>query len=415
MATKQKKPSVSSGGSKSPRRPAPTSSQPGRTLTSKVSSTSAPSPKASKVTSKPTQPTGTTSTVTQADDVAARLSFMRSSWERVAGTVALAALFDTLENVTSNIDQVGNDVANVRARGYRFGRAWESQMETLRGRWSQQHAQALQLLDNERRVLQGAARDVELLVQRASRDASLIPAAEGRVSALESNVRQAQMRVRGTFDRVQQQTNALQAEIQQAKYVLDALDSASFPLLPDEHPVAACEATWVSDAQSPEGLLFLTDARLVFEQRQEVAKKKILFITTEKELIKEKLWESPIGAVEETEAEDQKAFLRRKELLTLRFSERTRETPGDVTLQLKNVDNDAWRVLIRKAKAGELDSDRLGAAPPEQQLVADIEQEQTAPPKELPTRCPNCNAPLPAIFKGMRQVTCDYCGMTINV
>src|SRR5690606_11380463 len=112
--------------------------------------------------------------------------FMRSSWERVAGTVALAALFDTLENVTSNIDQVGNDVANVRARGYRFGRAWESQMETLRGRWSQQHAQALQLLDNERRVLQGAARDVELLVQRASRDASLIPAAEGRISALES-------------------------------------------------------------------------------------------------------------------------------------------------------------------------------------------------------------------------------------
>ncbi len=162
-------------------------------------------------------------------------------------------------------------------------------------------------------------------------------------------------------------------------------------------------------------MLFLTDARLVFEQRQEIAKKKVLFITTEKELIQQKLWESPIGAVDELETEDKKAFLSRQELLTLRFSERTRDLPSDVTLQLKGADNDAWRTMIRRAKSGQMDVERFGAPPPDESLAAEIEQETAAPAKELPTVCPNSNAPLPAVFKGMKQVSCDYCGTTVNI
>mgnify|MGYP007050318664 CR=1 FL=1 len=235
------------------------------------------------------------------------------------------------------------------------------------------------------------------------------------MAVLQSNINAADRRVRDTFDQTQQQTYLLKREIDKVQFLFDALDEASFDLLPDEHPIAACEAVWTSDQDEPEGRLFLTDARLIFEQRQEIAKKKVLFITTEKELIQKKLWESPIGAVEELEAEDKKSFLRRQELLTLRFSERTRETPGDVTLQLKNTDNESWRALIRKAKTGQINSERYGAPAPEQQLAATIEQETTTPPKDLPTVCPNCAASLPPIFKGMKQVVCDYCGTTVNI
>ncbi|MCU0519248.1 MAG: hypothetical protein MUF84_00945 [Anaerolineae bacterium] len=327
----------------------------------------------------------------------------------------MASLFDVLEQVTGNLNKVDRDLSSIRARGYRFGRDWETQVGLLGSRWPQQHAQAIRLLEDERRTLQGAARDVELLLQRANRDAGLVDTAESRVAALQSSINAAEWRVRGTFDGTQQEASALQREIDKAQFLLDALDNASFDLLPDEHGVAACEAVWTTDQATPEGYLFLTDARLIFEQRQEVAKKKVLFITTEKELIQKKLWESPIGAVEELEAEDKKSFLRRQELLTLRFSERTRETPSDVTLQLKGADNESWRTLIRRAKSGEIESERFGAAAPDQQLAATIEQEATTPAKPLPTVCPSCAAPLPAIFKGMKQVVCDYCGATVNI
>ena len=35
--------------------------------------------------------------------------------------------------------------------------------------------------------------------------------------------------------------------------------------------------------------------------------------------------------------------------------------------------------------------------------------------KELPTKCPSCNAPLPPIYKGMQQVECEYCGTAVNI
>jgi hypothetical protein len=320
-----------------------------------------------------------------------------------------------VENVTSTIDEVDHTLSDIRARGYRFGRDWESKLSTLKERWPGQRNEARRLLEDERRILRDAARDAERTLERAQRDARLVDDAESRIDALESNISRAERRVRQTFDATWEQTLALRQELREAESLLEALDSAQFDLYPDEHAIAVCEATWTSDAQEPEGMLFLTDARLIFEQRQEVATKKILFVTTEKELIQEKLWESPIGAVEELEAEDERAFLRRKELLTLRFSERTRELPGDITLLLKGADNETWRSLIRRAKSGEIEAERFGAPAPEERLEAEIQRESVDDDKEVPTVCPNCNAPLPPIFKGMNQVVCDYCGTTVNI
>jgi len=242
---------------------------------------------------------------------------------------------------------------------------------------------------------------------------------DNRLWALENHVNEAQRNVRGVFDNTEQEINRLQAEVRRVRNMLDALDQASFDLLPGEHGVAACEAQWISDNQQPEGMLFLTDSRVIFEQREERAKKKVLFITTEKEVIREKLWDVPVGAIAELEMEDKKSGLLglgRQELLLLRFSERTRELPSDVTLHLKGgAANEEWLKMIRQAKSGQLETDLFGAPTPQEQLTAQIETETTAPPSELPTRCPSCNASLPPIYKGMKQVECDYCGAMINL
>lgn len=415
MAIKSTKSTARPGGTKSSKKTPAPSSKPPRTLTSSVSSSSSrPKPGQShqKASASP-RPATAASPATE--DALNRLSSARANWQRVSGALALTTLFDTLENVTANLDGLASELSDIRSRGYRFGRSWEKQVGDLQMQWPRQRSQAMRLLQEEQRTLQRTANDVEQLLARASRDAALISTAESRVRAVQSSINSAERRVRGTFNTTQRQATQLKAEIARARSLLDALDNASFPLLPDEHGVAMCQAIWTSDQHQPEGFLFLTDARLIFEQREEVAKKKVLFITTQKELVQEKLWESPIGAVDELETEDQKAFLSRKEMLTLRFSERSREIPSDITLQLKGTDNDLWRSLIKQAKSGQIDSDRFGAPPPEEILAEEIQEETGGPAKELPTICSNCNAPLPAVFKGMRQVTCDYCGTVTNL
>ena len=45
----------------------------------------------------------------------------------------------------------------------------------------------------------------------------------------------------------------------------------------------AVRATWQKGGEdNPQGILYLTDQRLLFEQKQEIGAKKVLFITTEK-------------------------------------------------------------------------------------------------------------------------------------
>lgn len=48
----------------------------------------------------------------------------------------------------------------------------------------------------------------------------------------------------------------------------------------------------------PDGVLYLTDQRLIFEQKEEVATRKILFITTAKKKIQEMEWALPISLLE---------------------------------------------------------------------------------------------------------------------
>ena len=355
-----KKPAAPSGGSKSP-----SPSRPARTISSPVpSSAPAPKPKTpvqgpQKPVQKPqtpaytpAQPRPSVPMYTQVpmpsqaanaayNEAAQRLASARSYWERLAGLATLPTLFGALEQVNSSVAALDGMVAEARTRGYRFGRSLEEQAQSVRLRWPQQRNEAARLIEQQRGVLQTARVDVENLLRRAASDVSLIGTAESRISAFERNVRDAEAQGRGLFDQTYREVNALRAQLQEVDQMLDALDTASFDLLPDEHGIAACPAAWISDRDQPEGVLFLTDARLVFEQRQEIATKKILFFTTKTELIQKKLWESPIGAVDESQAEDQTAFLSRKEILTLSFALRTRELPSDVTLELRGADNEA--------------------------------------------------------------------------
>ncbi|MFP4396120.1 MAG: hypothetical protein ACLFTI_12760 [Anaerolineales bacterium] len=338
-------------------------------------------------------------------DPQAQLLQLRSKWEDLAGAVALATLLSELDSTRHTVESLESEIAGLRSRGYRYHSEWEEQAADLRARWPDQETEALRLVDDQRYRLQSTANSVEQLLQRAERQHSLAPQLDRRLSDLERQIDEAQRRVRGIFDSTESGARSLRAELNQARFVMDNIESASFDLYPEEYPIAACKAVWVSDREEPEGLLFLTDGRLIFEQREKKATKKILFIVTEKELVQEMLWDSPIGNIEEMEAEDKRAFLKRQELLTLRFTERTRDLPGDVTVQLKGSTNEVWTSLIRRAKTGQLDTERV--AFPE-------EEAEEAISTDLPTVCPSCGGKLPPIFKGMREITCDYCGMLVR-
>ncbi len=345
-----------------------------------------------------------------AEKRAERFEELCSEWDRLSSRVTLGHLRDEIEDVTGQIEALPHRIDELAGRGYHYSQDWEARAETLSEGWPERRREALDVLRDEVPRLDDLGQEIERLCGRSVLADRALDRLEHNLDRLESQLDTAERDVRGLYDSVQEPLRQLESEFDAVEFMLDALDTASFDLQPDEHGVAAGEAVWTNHPDEPEGILFLTDDRLLFEQREKKATKKILFITTESELVQEKLWESTVANVAELEAEDEKKFLGHKELLHLRFHEYTSGLHGEVTLRLEDTTNEVWASLLKFVQGGQLDS-----APAAPETADPAEATPVEPAGEAPTHCPACGGRLSPPAPGARTIVCDYCGTSIDV
>lgn len=346
---------------------------------------------------------------TAGQDAASQLAGLRSRAEGLIKKIGLDDPYKAFQEMNANIDGVANTLSALRKRGYVFGGDWEKQAASLRANWPSQKRDAERIYAEQKGELQIASRRVQQLLVRAERDSTLLDDLGRDLNEFERQISSAEERLQGACAAADNAYGLISGGIEQATFLLDELDGVTFNLLRDEHPVAACKAQWVSNKEEPQGILYLTDQRILFEQEEEKATKKILFITTKSEMVQRLLWEAPVGAVKKANAEDKGGFagFGVKELLTLEFGESGGNLPKDVTLRfLDYADNEMWQGLIQRVKSGEIQKERYGAS---------AKAEAAPAPREVPTHCPRCNAALPTVYKGTQQITCEYCGATVNV
>jgi hypothetical protein len=272
------------------------------------------------------------------------------------------------------------------------------QWEEVHDRVSREASRRMRELEREADVAESALR------QAMSGRSSQVTRAEGAISTLEHKTRAAQSAIEAMYETLKENVDQTRSQVEQTRWLLDQIDEASFQLHPAEDPVAACRAQYMETKKDgPEGVLYLTDERLIFEQKEEVATKKVLFIATEKETVQQLIFEVPIGQIEETKT-SQKGFLGRKEMLTLPFAPEA-DLSG-ATLRLHGAENEDWAGLIGRVKSGEITKERT-----QPKDEAAVEAARAAP-----TKCPTCGATLSVkIVRGMREITCEYCGSVIRL
>ncbi|MBN1660424.1 MAG: hypothetical protein JXA93_18640 [Anaerolineae bacterium] len=331
-----------------------------------------------------------------------RATSLRQKWSQLSAQITLGHLRDEIEDQAGQIEALPARLAEFASRGYRYGHALEAEVEALGKAWPARRREALATLNTKTRTLAPLGKEVEKLAALPRLSDTMLNQLEQKLAHLQTQSDAAEREVRGTFDSLSQQFYTLQRELDAVKFMLDSLDTASFDLYPDESGVAAAKATWTNHPDEPKGILFLTDGRVILEQREKKAKKKVLFVTTESEMIQEKLWESPVGNITEVIAEDKKKFLSSKDLLHIHMREYSGGLYGDPTVELDGASNEEWAGLIKRVQRGE-----LGPAPAGAEAA---EAGPATPTRDIPTRCPACGGQLPALVKGMRELVCEYCG-----
>ncbi|MBN1955134.1 MAG: hypothetical protein JW900_08810 [Anaerolineae bacterium] len=326
---------------------------------------------------------------------------------------ALVSVYEDLEDTDSALYALPGQVAAVRTQEYAFANYLEHKVETLSAQWAEVKERVAAAVEQRSADLQGDVNEAESALQRAySGGSAQIGRAESAIRQLESKVTAAQQAIEAMFDTIDDNVTQVMGQLEQINWTLEQAREASFDFYEGEDFVAACRAQLLEQGdEGPEGILYLTDERLAFEQKEEVATKKFLFITTEKETLHEFVFAELVGHVEEVRPSEARAGLMgRKEILDVLFAPDA--TISDVKLRLIQADSDEWARLIKKVKSGEIERERVRA---EGEETAPVE-ELTVQVEEIPTKCPNCGAAFTTpIVRGMREIVCGYCSTVVRL
>lgn len=337
-----------------------------------------------------------------------RLNALHSDLKSLQSSARLANVRDSVEDIDTLVNGLPSRIQELRQRGYVFGKGLEKKAGDLAAQWKPIQEKALKEIQLQVPRLEADLRPLEgrvALVQGRSSDPQAI---EPTVTRLESELKSIKERasaiensVRGMYDGLSREVNVLKADLDRTSWMLQQFTEATFQLLPTEGPVMAVKAVYSRDSKvgddDPEGILYLTDQRLFFEQKEEIATKKLLFITREKEKVHKLLLEAPVVLVERVLA-SKKGLFGHEDHLELSFK------PGapvaSAWFHLDGQDCNRWQGLLGQARSGEFDADRAVAVDPAQEHKV----------KSAPGKCPSCGAPVTqVVLRGMDSITCEFC------
>ena len=213
--------------------------------------------------------------------------------------------------------------------------------------------------------------------------------------------------LRGMYDSYERELNLFHRNLTNIEWSVNEFETSNIKLYPHEFLIMGVKSTWTRDGDKdkddPEGILFLSDQRIFFEQKQEVATKKFLFITRERELIQDLLVDIPVKYMENI-LSLKKGIFKNQDYFEITYSSVAQYSSTEFHLQ--NQDCEDWKALLNKVIAGDYDNNR----------TEEVDQEVLDKIKNAPTVCPQCSATLNTkIIRGMDEITCEFCGAVIKL
>jgi hypothetical protein len=398
----------------------PVKSKPGSTSQSFRTSTAKPKP--SKGTAAP--PRGPTSgtagklvpvaSASASSEAHEALLALESNMQSLADSVSLQTAHGAIAELEQGVIDLEALIEDVRSRGYSYKNYLERKADTLKRKWLEaEPALRREMAQAERGLLPAYNRLAERYnsaIQMGSAGGSHVTAIEQGIRDLETRVRSSDTALRAVYGSVLDTYRQTKAQVDDVLWMLDEAEGASFDWLLGENPIQAVQAKWWRDGekQGPSGVLFLSDQRLLFEQKEKVATKKVLFITTDSETVQELVFEAPVGSVASCAASS-KGLFGHQDHIDVTFSAGNYQ---NAHFHLEGQDSETWAGLINRVANGDIQAERYyseGETP--ESAEAALDQAFS----EAPSKCEACGAPLDEkLVKGQRQIECEYCGTVMR-
>ncbi len=221
-------------------------------------------------------------------------------------------------------------IASLRTRGYVFEKDIENQAQAFVESWALLYPNLQSQINMQSSALVNSIRPIEMQMTQLTASASNPSAARGllgsmqsAVNMLEDKVSAIERTIEGMYDQFNNQVSRFTQHLTEIEYLVTQLAEATFQLLPTEGGIAAIKAVWCKTGKEqkgdPEGVLYLTDQRILFEQKEEIVTKKVLFVATEKQKVQQLQIECPVILVDKVETSKQ-GLLKNEDHIEIRFA-----------------------------------------------------------------------------------------------
>ena len=346
---------------------------------------------------------------TPANEAASLKNSLRYKIDNIRDEASLKSVIDSFSEFQSNAANLPLRIQTLRQRKYAFNNLLEKKAADLSVRCAAVQGDVEGKIAMQANILQSSLRSIEMRYNAlgALPALSSVQILSNETDQFEDRCSSTQNSVSALFDSLKSEVDTFIHDIGKLEFALDKADAASFGFLPGEAVVKAVKAVWCKSGkeakEDPEGILFLTDQRLIFEQNEEVATKKVLFITTESQKVQQMLFEVPAVSIEEVKGFKQ-GMMKNQDMLDLKFAHGN--FAPTALLHIFYEDCTAWQSLITSVKTHEIDKNRAIA----------VDQAEINKAKAAPTQCPQCGGLITKpVLRGMDTITCEFCGKVIRL
>lgn len=165
--------------------------------------------------------------------------------------------------------------------------------------------------------------------------------------------------IENSYGDVETEVHHLNSRLTQIHWALEQMLEEKFELDNGADLVMAAPARWDKESKvDPEGVLYLSNIRLIFGQKEKIATKRVLFITTASELVQQTLINQPLSGVKSIKAVN-KGLFGHHDFLEVQFSDLKLDA---VSFHLDGQESDDWTTLVEHAKSGKIDTERVTGA-----------------------------------------------------
>jgi hypothetical protein len=189
----------------------------------------------------------------------------------------------------------------------------------------------------------------ERLIENEAMFGKLADQVESTLDRLETANDEATARIEEMVSEIEDKINDLSRELHEIEKIMDYAEEITFELADGESVYMAAEAELVltgKGKQDPDGVVFLTNQRIVFEQREKTGKRMGMFGGKMEQEVE---WETSLSAVGAVDTEN-KGMFKGRDILHVTHD------GAETTLELKGrADNNAWAEAVQQMIDGSIE------------------------------------------------------------